>query len=769
MWRRLKALLSPGAQSEVENQRLRAFLRAVPIEYCGWNQDQALAVSAGFCTVMGIEAVYRLEDIQSALIPGDAAALEGLYDRLQDYGENFEIGVSTLDRKRALKIFGKRGALDEGQEIFNVLWVMDITDLAQAALKSVEMLSQVEKRENELRSMLNAVPLPVWMRGENLDLVWCNRAYARLVDDTPAAVIADRKELRMTGAEKGAAPRLVAQRALARAQAHVERMHVVADGDRRLLEIMEMPFSVQGSLTLGCAVDVTREEELQKDIERQVLSNRQTLEQLRSPIAMFDAETKLEFYNAGWEHLWGIESSFLDKQPRLLDLLEKLREMRKLPEQADYKQFKQQWLGLFTSLHTHEEMLYLPDGAVLHMVALPRPQGGLIMTFEDVTSRLELETSYNTLIAVQRETIDSLSEGLAVFGEDGRLKLFNPAYASMWNLSQFELESIPHISYLVDRKRRFFDDAEWEKTRDVLASTALQRESRRGRIDRADGRVYEFVVAPLPDGNMLNAWFDITDKIMAERALIEKNAALEEAEKLKTDFLANVSYQLRTPLNALIGFAEILNQQYFGPLNDRQMEYTAGMLDAGQRLVSLINDILDLSTIEAGYMSLYPSDVDVDETVQSVASLVSDWARRQQLTLTAQVQDAGMITADERRLKQVLLNLVGNAINYTPAGGQVEIFARQSHAGWIEIGVRDTGRGMSSEDLKRIFLPFQKAQGHDVQRRTGAGLGLTLVKNIVELHGGHVAIESREGKGTTVTCTLPVSLKCDIGQKALKG
>jgi signal transduction histidine kinase len=259
---------------------------------------------------------------------------------------------------------------------------------------------------------------------------------------------------------------------------------------------------------------------------------------------------------------------------------------------------------------------------------------------------------------------------------------------------------------------------------------------------------------PLPDGNILNTYSDITDKLRVETALIDKNAALEAAEKLKTDFLANVSYQLRTPLNAIMGFAEMLDQQYFGPLNDRQREYTGSMISAGQRLVSLINDILDLSSLDAGYMTLYPERIDAGTMLTQVAGLTENWAQKQGLQVAVDMTESLSLVADERRLKQVLLNLISNAINYSREGGVITLSARREGAAAV-IAVSDTGLGIPAADIARVFTPFEKINDGRSQRRSGAGLGLSLVKRIVELHGGRVAIDSREGTGTTVTVFLP--------------
>jgi signal transduction histidine kinase len=200
----------------------------------------------------------------------------------------------------------------------------------------------------------------------------------------------------------------------------------------------------------------------------------------------------------------------------------------------------------------------------------------------------------------------------------------------------------------------------------------------------------------------------------------------------------------------------MLNQQYFGKLNDRQLEYTRSMIEAGQRLVSLVNDILDLSTIEAGYLKLYPAEVRVRSLIEQVVQLTEEWARKQKLDLIIQCPDDRLVvTADERRMKQVLLNLISNAINYSPNGGRVTISAQKSGE-FVLLSVRDTGMGIPAADLERVFTPFEKIHSKKIHRRSGAGLGLALVKSIVVLHGGDVTIESKEGAGTNVICKLPL-------------
>jgi signal transduction histidine kinase len=258
---------------------------------------------------------------------------------------------------------------------------------------------------------------------------------------------------------------------------------------------------------------------------------------------------------------------------------------------------------------------------------------------------------------------------------------------------------------------------------------------------------------PLPDGNVLLSYLDVTDSTRVQRALRERNEALETAGRLKSEFIANVSYELRTPLNAIIGFAEILTNQYFGELNPRQLDYSRGILDSSHRLLTLINDILDLATIEAGYMMLETENIDVHTLMASVLALTRERARKQNINLEFDCPpDLGTLTADERRLKQVLFNLISNAIKFTPGGGTIRLAARRLEGG-VTLTVADNGVGIPTEDQARVFEKFER--GNPQARQSGAGLGLSLVKSFIELHGGRVEIVSQANKGTTITLFLP--------------
>lgn len=737
-------------------------LDSAPGGYCIWDQTGNPVPNQAFRNIFSLPQLESFNDIKNALREEDRAQAEQNFTRLLNGGFEFTQTVNT-EHARTVRLTGRR------VEDNRILWAEDISEPSKALSQAFGQAGKLELERAQFLAALEAVPRAMWMRNAQQALVWCNSVYARAVGATPTEAVLHQMEIGQTSRKKkkseetGMQPgRAMAKVAYDTNETQKVRAHIIMDGTRFLMNIVETPLK-DLNMTVGLALNITREEELEAELKRFETANRELLEQLGTAIGIYDGDTRLEFYNSAFAQLWDLEDQWLNTRPTLSDIMEKLREMRRLPEQADFRKFKQSWLSMFTGLiDPYEDMLYLPDGSALRMLAVPNPMGGLMMTFEDVTSRLELESSYNTLIAVQKETLDNLDEAVAVYGGDGRLKLWNPSFGRLWGLNPEDLEGEPHITRTVEKFKPYFGEETWKEQREELIALGLDRVMHEGRFERADGSLVDYITVPLPDGGVLITCTDVTDNVRVENALREKNAALEAAEQLKLDFLANVSYQLRTPLNAIMGFTEILDQQYFGPLNARQKEYTHDMQQASQRLLDLINDILDLSTIEAGYLNLQTETVKIHDMLEGLVALVDEWGRKQRLKITLSCpKNIGAMEADEPRLKQAIINLIRNAIAYTPQGGAITIVGKRRKDG-IEISVTDNGIGISKEDQDRILKPFSKAQARPKDGRAergGAGIGLSLVRNIVTLHGGSMNIESEPGAGTTVTLFFPFEIE----------
>ncbi|MBV8518118.1 MAG: PAS-domain containing protein [Acidobacteria bacterium] len=372
-----------------------------------------------------------------------------------------------------------------------------------------------------------------------------------------------------------------------------------------------------------------------------------------------------------------------------------------------------------------------------------------------MTDRLALERSYNTLTEVQRETLDHLFEGIAVFGSDGRLKLHNPAYRQIWGLSEVDLAGEPHFSEVVDKTRAYYDDGgNWPTLRDRLIARITAQAHWSGQLDRQDGAVLSLATVPLPDGNVLFTCLDVTDTTRVERALRERNEALETAGRLKSEFIANVSYELRTPLNAIIGFSDLLTEQEETITREKRLNFLENVGNSARHLLTLISDLLDIAKVESGKMKLHRQPIDLRHAIlNTVASTQPLFVRRKQQVEVVTPPEPMLASADESRIEQVLLNLLSNANKFSPEGDRIVVRGLADETMW-RIEVADHGIGISPEDQSRIFGEFE--QVHSVAHHSGGtGLGLALAKKFVEAHGGTIGVESVAGRGSVFWVRVP--------------
>lgn len=501
-------------------------------------------------------------------------------------------------------------------------------------------------------------------------------------------------------------------------------------------------------------MDVSEIEAMRDALDREMQAHARTLDQLSTAVVIFDRSKRLVFHNAAYRQLWALDQAWLDQHPTDSEILDRLRAARLLPEQADFRAWKRALLDAYQSLETDEQAWYLPDGRTLRIVINPNPQGGVTYLFDDVTERFHLESQFNALIRVQGETLDTLKEGVAVFGSDGRLKLFNPAFARMWTLESNQLDDRPHIDRVAAICAPLFADNEaWEDLRAVVAGLQDQRLGFERRLARRDGSVLDCAAAPLPDGATLLTFIDATAGVNVERALTERNQALIDAEKLRNDFVHHVSYELRSPLTNIIGFIQLLGDPAVGPLNKKQLEYAGYVMKSSSALLAIINDILDLASIDADAMELSLEEVDIAQTMQAAAEGVQDRLDETSLTLRVSVMDGvGAFIADGKRIRQILFNLLSNAIGFSSPGQFVDLAALR-RGDEIVFKVTDQGRGMPAAIVEHIFDRFKT---HTTgSRHRGVGLGLSIVRSFVELHGGRILIDTAPGEGTTVTCIFP--------------
>jgi len=687
----------------------------------------------------GATAPHRVLAFGSWLDSAQAQAMEHAVEALRGRGEAFSMTLTTA----AGRTIEAQGRAVAGRA---VLRLKDATGVKRELLDLSARHEALQSEIASLRALIERLPSPVWTRDAAGELTFVNAAYARAVEAHDAGdAVARRLELLDSTARENIG------RSRANGGAFAGRLAAVVAGSRRSFDVLDFQ-TATGSAGLG--IDATEAETMRSALARMVDAHRRTLDQLSTGVAMFDADHKLTFYNAAYRALWALDAGQLDQGPTDSALLEELRTERKLPEEPDFRQWKAQLHEAYRAIEPKEHTWHLPDGRTLRVVTTPNPDGGVTYLFDDVTERLDLERRFEELIRVQGETLDNLAEGVAVFASDGRVRLSNPAFARMWRLDPQVLAERPHIETITDLCRPLHgDDATWQVLREVV--TAIDsREAISGRLERRDGSVVDCTSVPLPDGATLVTFHDVTDSVNVERALRERNEALEDADKIKIDFVHHVSYELRSPLTNIIGFVHLLGDPATGALAPKQREYLDYITVSTNTLLALINNILDLATIDAGRMQLNLGAVDIRAAMTAAAEGVQDRLVAAGIALDIRAaDDIGSFVADERRLRQILFNLLANAVSFSPAGGTVTLEAERRPDA-VVFSVIDRGPGIPPEVMEKVFDWFET---HSLgSHHRGTGIGLSLVRSFVELHGGTVEIASVVGQGTTVTCTFPL-------------
>nr|AAF08344.2 tyrosine kinase DivL [Caulobacter vibrioides CB15] len=591
-------------------------------------------------------------------------------------------------------------------------------------------------------AFVDSVVEPCWIAGADGQAIWGNAAFVRAV----GAASAHAPALAGKSFDRGADAEVV--EAAGKGERREALRWINVEGRRRAFRLSAQPLD-GGGVGVFCA-DVTEIEDVRDAFKKHVEAHDETLNHIAEAVAIFSQTRRLSYHNTAFAELWGLEPAWLADRPTHGEVLDRLRQRRRLPETIDYAGWKAAELARYEDLGPQADDLWdLPDGRTLKVVRQPHPLGGMLLIYSDITGELRLKAQYNALIQVQQATLDKLNDAVAVFGSDGRLRLHNEAFETFWNVTPHALEAAGDFEGVVELcVPRLHDLSFWRELKGRVADPDPQmRAPTSGEVRTSDSRIVLYQSRPLPDGATLIAFADVTDTRDLQSALADRSAALAEAERLKRDFVGNVSYELRTPLTTIIGYSELLERA--DGISERGRNHVAAVRAAATQLARSIDDVLDMAQIDAGEMALEIEDIRVSDLLLNAQERALKDAQLGGVTLAVECEeDVGLIRGDGKRLAQTLDHLVENALRQTPPGGRVTLSARRA-LGEVRLDVSDTGRGVPFHVQAHIFDRFV---GRD---RGGPGLGLALVKALVELHGGWVALESEPGNGSTFTCHLP--------------
>lgn len=628
-----------------------------------------------------------------------------------------------------------------------VLWLTDSTikGLEESSARGrIEEARQVVARDpTAFLDMLGKAPFPAWRLSGTGRLQWANNAYLDSVEAKNLDMALDRQIHFDQQVQDQVSQTLEKNKDI------VETRQVAIGGDRRSMRILTFPLSGGAG---AMAFDVTEEVDAKEELQRHVRAHDETLNHVDEGVAIFGADRRLIYHNRAFSRLWGLKESFLLERPSHGLILDQLRADRMLPAKANFGEWRAEELAHYQMKKSVAEDIWrLPDTRTIRVTRQHHPLGGLLIIYKDITNQLQLEARYNQTVSTQTATLNKLHEAVTVFGSDGRLRLYNASFVRLWELDDKSLEGdadIDHVSELC--MKLFHDTAVWLNIKGHITNPSPDaRRETSGEMRRSDGTVVTYITQPLPDGATLIAFVDMTASRKVETALRDRAEAFETADRLRTEFVRNVSYQLRDPLNAIVGNAQLLENGVAGELNKVQTSWMGSISEASNTLSKLIDDILDLAMIEAGRLDLDISSVDLTTVIRDSIALMVSNAEDTEIRVETNIQkDVGHMLGDERRIRQILFNLLSNAMRFTDSGGSITVDVSRMED-IITLSVTDTGSGIDYDKQAAAFDSFSSGD------RKGAGLGLALVRSFVELHNGQVMMQSTPGKGTKVICMLP--------------
>jgi len=680
-------------------------------------------------------------NFNSWLGAAEANRLARLLDELRMHGHGFSTSLKTLDGRliRASGWVTGTGAALRLRPAF----------VEPAPATPLEGAAQGESLGN-VRAILRLLSKPAFVRDPGDGLIYANAPYLALA-----------KALGRPGNEGAPGeiidgPKLAAH--LAACAKTDEPVRLALDlGRNGRFELIEFPVSGgrAGYLLPQAEAAAPPAEDAMTHISG-------IIDALATPIAIFNARRELVQFNEAYARLWHFEGKFLTLGLDERAILDKLRTEGMLPSQVDYHTWRASHLESYSRKAPFEAPpWHLPDGRTIKVISAPAsPAGGVIYVFEDLTERLELESTNKAFTNVLRETINALSEAVAVFGTNGRLTLANPRLSALWKLPANTLGASPHIDQIAEASGRAMPEdgaSIWRELKRGIIDLNPTRTDQTGRIARSDGRLLDYATTRLPDGQTMMTFLDVTESASYSKVLKERNDALVAADRLKDAFVENVSYELRSPLTNIIGFADLLAGTEGASLNERQRAYIDYIRASSVTLGVLIDNILDLASVDAGIAELNPEPQDVAGLIEKARAGLSATfpeVSGEAPQLVVEIEpDLPTIVADGTRLVQVLYNLLSNAARFSPPGGQIRLSA--SHRGErVLFVIEDEGPGLTDEMKSAILTRLDSPQAGGRQR--GAGLGLSIVRTFVNLHGGTISAEKREPKGSRIIVNLPV-------------
>lgn len=673
-----------------------------------------------------------------------AALEDGLY-QLRYNLMPLDLILQLVRNEKVFRVLAKGGG---GETV--AIWLQDVThDMNERHQNNLKINSLLEERQR-LRSILDAIPYPIWYRSQSGGLLFNNSAYNYVAEGISGKL--DEKEhtlwLQMGLPQNSELSFLNLEQS--------SRRHCVIEGQRRLLEFHEETLNQD---KIGYAIDLTQVESAEKDLRRHIEAHKEVLETLTIGITIYNAERRLVFFNHAYARMYEFDESFLNAQPSIGEVLENLRSRNLIQEASNFPEFKKKIYNQFTSLiSSYQELAHLTDGRTVRIITSPHPMGGMFFIFENVTDAIELERRYNTQIAVQDETLNSLHEGVAVFGRDMRLKLVNQEFKSIWSIEDQKFrEGITLTDALDIARRNIIVNDTWDDFKTRVLSLVSGRTARSLSMRLTDSRVLDCTYLPLLDGDHLFSIIDVTDRLLAESALKDKSDALRDMVEIKSQFLQNVSQLLSRPLQKIMGYGEILDSHYQGTLNAGQKRYVRMINSTSHNLSMIVDDLLDISTLELHPSILNLTEVDVEDFLKSVVNPLKDLMKTTRVTLKVAIEKPqGVLSIDVVRMRRAFIRILTHVLHILKTNDIVRLTAKPKGSDSLALRivfpkredflvVLEEKRNVSTDQLVPLLTRLVEMNNGELQGSIkGDNYCLDIVFPLVQKGGGRLTLNAQK-------------------------
>jgi signal transduction histidine kinase len=518
-------------------------------------------------------------------------------------------------------------------------------------------------------------------------------------------------------------------------QAERFRLNVAGADGHTTITLDAIETTGPDGVRLGFAIDASGALGVEQTLARFVQTMTGTFASLNVGLAIFDRNQTLALFNPALVRMWQADPAWLAQRPSLREIIDSLRVNRRIPEMPDFHDWRRRLNDLFENTETadYEELWHLANGSDIRVLARPHPHGSLAFVFEDVTERLRVGQQYRHSIDLRRATLDRLDEGLAVFGPDGLLQLVNVAFHEIWGTDAEIVRPSMHAGELLPLVRGLTVETDVWRQLMTYITGGDSRQAWSARLTLGTGRILSARFASLPDGSTMAVFGDVTDSERIAIALRERNEALESVEEMRSAVMDQISHRLRTPLNTIFGFGQLIVDSRFGTLSEAQSSYAAAILESARHLVATIDDVTELAALEIDPLNDSGAGLSLGDTLLLTGRLLEKRATEEGVALRIAAPTSGWEPAcDAGRLRQIVFNMTTDAINRCSDGGAIELGARAGADGGVEIYTMETcGDGLPADpvlaEAASVTLPFLRRlvtrEGGSFELRSIAGAG----------------------------------------------